>query len=276
MSASAKSYPFPVLGNLDDIQGQFNPTLRYSLEPNLVIIESDFELINETIESLVKSGKATFLVQVECGSTFYRKTFTTQENRIRIEIEAGDVREKVDVSYSVVSLANIPDYNPVGIHPDLAGEPSEVEKGDVLADGGAGWFTADKTFDPLKAPVSSFMKIQEGNKKSGPMTIDYGDDQILIKLSKDDFENYKFARKYAIPILHSSIVLPSLVDVIYTMNSKQSDYGDQPWFSRIQQICRERSINLDNPIDAAQQLLGQPIDRGLSEIQRIMDNEGDI
>lgn len=275
MSASTKSYPFPVLGNLDDISGQFNPSLRYTLEPNKVIIESNFELSNATIEDLIRQSKATYFVQVECGSTFYRKSFTTQENKIRLEIEAGDLRDKVDVSFSVVATADIPDYNPEGVHPDLAGDPSFVEKGDVLADGGSGWFTADKTFDPLKAPVSSFMKIQEGTKKSGPMTIDYGDDQILIKLAKEDFERYKYARKYAIPLLHSTIVFPALLDVLYTMNSKQNDYADQPWFSRIQQICRERSINLDDPVSAAQTLLGQPVERGLAEIQKITESDSE-
>jgi hypothetical protein len=273
MSASTKSYPFPVLGNLDDIAGQFNPTLRYSLEPNKVVVESDFNLENSTIENLVSQKSATYLVQVECGSTFYRNVFVTSDNKIRIEIDAQDLRDKVDVSFAVVATKDIPNYDPEGIHPDLAGEPSYVEKGDVLADGGTGWFTADKTFDPLKAPVSSFMKIQEGTKKTGPMEIDYGDDHILIKLAKNDFENYKFTRKYATSVLHSSLVLPALIDVLYTMNNKQSDYSDQPWFSRIQQICRERSINLDEPLMAAQQLLGQPIDRSLSQVQQIMDSE---
>src|SRR5205807_2685433 len=118
------------------------------------------------IEELIADNKAAYFVEIECGSTFYRRTFSTSENKIRIEIEAGDLRDKVGVSFSVCATAEIPDYSPEGVHPDLAGDPVDVEKGDMLADGGAGWFTADKTFDPLKAPLSSFMKIQEGPKKT--------------------------------------------------------------------------------------------------------------
>lgn len=273
MNVSAKSYPFPVLGNQDDIKGQFNPTLRYTLEPSSVVIESEFNLSNPTIEELVAANKAAYFVEVECGSTFYRRTFSTSEMKIRIEIEAGDLRDKVDVSFCVCATEDIPGYSPEGVHPDLAGDPVDVEKGDVLADGGTGWFTADKTFDPLKAPVSSFMKIQEGTKKVAPMYMEYGDEHILIKLSKDDYGKYQFARKYAVPIVHSALVLPALIDVLYTMQTNKSDFADRPWFTRIQQICRERDINPDDPISAAQALLGQPIDRSLAEIERIMDTE---
>lgn len=277
MAATSKSYPFPVLGNEDDISGRFNPSLRYTLEPHTVVIESEFELSNPTIEKLVNEKKAAFFVQVECGNTFYRRTFTTYEPKIKIEIQAGDLRDRVDVSFCICATQDIEEYSPDGIHPDLAGEPTTVEAGDVLADGGTGSFLADKTFDPLKAPISSFMKIKEGNDKSAPMYIDYGDDQIIIKLSKDDYKKYKFARKYAVSTLHSSLVLPALIDTIYTINRDQGLYQGSPWFNRVQQICRERSIDLNDPLLAAQLLLGKPIERGLQEInEKTTEDSEDI
>lgn len=274
MSTSSKSYPFPVLGNEDDISGRFNPTMRYTLEPHLIIIESEFELSNTTIEKLVENKRAAYFVQVECGNTFYRRTFTAFESKIKIEIDAGDLRDRVDVSFCVCAMDDIEAYSPEGIHADLAGEPTFVEAGDVLADGGAGWFMADKTFDPLKAPISSFMKIKESPEKTGPMTIDYGGDQIVIKLSKDDYKKYKFARKYAVSTLHSSLVFPALVDTIYTINSDSGQYSGAPWFSRVQQICIERSIDLNDPLFAAQQLLGRPVERGLAEIEEKTTEDG--
>jgi len=72
MAASSKSYPFPVLGNEDDIKGLFKPSMRYTLEPNEVVIECEFELSNPTIEKLIAENKAGYFVQVECGNTFYR------------------------------------------------------------------------------------------------------------------------------------------------------------------------------------------------------------
>jgi hypothetical protein len=275
MTTTNKSYPFPVLGNEDDIQGLFNPTMRYTLEPNVITIECSFQLTNSTIEELISTSKAAYFVQVECGSTLYRRTFVTSTPKLNLEINSQDLRDRVDVNFCICAIQNISQYSPAGIHPDLAGEPVSVDKGDVMADGGSGWFMADKTFDPLKAPVSSFMKIKEGNEKNGPMTIDYGGDQILIKLSKDDYKNYIYARKYAISTLHSSLVLPALIDSLYIISRDEGTYQDSPWFNRIKQICRERDIDLTDPVTAAQRLLGKPIERGLKEIKALSSDNSE-
>lgn len=275
MAATSKSYPFPVLGNEDDIKGLFKPVMRYTLEPNVVVIECEFELSNPSIEKLMADKNAAYFAQVECGNTFYRRTFITHEPKLKIEIGAGDLRDRVDVSFCVCAVNDIPSYSPEGIHPDLAGEPTAVEKGDVLADGGTGSFMADKTFDPLKAPVSSFMKIKEANEKSAPMVIDYGGDQILIKLSKDDYKNYVFARKYAVSTLHSSLVLPALVDALYVISKDDGTYEGSPWFSRIKQICRERDIDITDPLTAAQRMLGKPVERGLKEVKTLSSDNGE-
>ena len=185
------------------------------------------------------------------------------------------MRERVDVSFCVCATQDIQDYSPEGIHPDLAGEPIAVEKGDVLADGGTGSFMADKTFDPLKAPVSSFMKIKEASEKSAPMAIEYGGDQIIIKLSKDDYKNYVFARKFAPSSLHSSLVLPALVDVLYVINKDDGRYEGSQWFDRIKQICRERDIVLDDPLIAAQRILGKPVERSLKEVKTLSSDNGE-
>lgn len=273
MAVKYKSYPFPVLGNEDDVAGQFRPAMRYTLEPDTVIIECDFDLVNRSIESLIHDEQASFLVQVECSSTFYRRTFVSHERHEEIVIEAGDLRDKVDVSFFVCATSTLENYHPEGIHPDLEGQPSFIEKGDVLAEGGTGSFLADKTFDPLKAPVSSFMKIKEATEKSTPMSIDYEGDQIVIKLSKDDYKSYKYARKYAISSLHSSLVLPALVDTLYVINKDDGTYDDMPWFNKIKQICRERDIDLSDPLIAAQRMLGKPIERGLNEIKKLSSDD---
>lgn len=273
--AITKSYPFPVLGNEDDIKGLFRPKFRYTLEPITVVIDCEFEVSNPTIEQLLAEDKAAYLVQVECGNTFYRRTFSTVSKDLSIEIAAGDLRDRVDVSIVICATEEIPEYNPEGVHPDLAGEPTFVEKGDVLADGGAGSFVADKDFDPLKAPVSSFMKIKESDEKSSPMVIDYSGDQIVIRLSKGDYKNYAFARKYATSSLHSSLVLPALIDAIYVINNKGGEFEGQPWYNRIKQICRERDIDINDPLTAAQRMLGKPVERGLKEVRHLSSDNGE-
>ena len=275
MKVSTKSYPFPVLGNLDDVNGIFSPRMDYTLTPNQVILDCQFELENETIEGLLANSSASFYIQLECPSTFYRRTFSTTENKIRIEIPAGDLRDKVNATFLVCSNIQIPEYSPAGVHPDLAGEPSYVEPGDILADGGIGFFIADKTFDPLKAPISSFMKINKGTAKSGPMVIDYEDEQIIIVLSEEDYDRYLYVKNSAPNILHSSLVLPALTDVLYTMKYDTKAHEDQPWYGRLQQIIVQQKIDMSEPIVAAQQILGEPLQRSFDEIKKVAVEEED-
>jgi hypothetical protein len=274
MKVSAKSYPFPVLGNQDDIvKGQFNPSMRYTLEANEVVLNCSLQLTNPTIVEYVTDGTASFYIEVECSGTFFRKTFRSNDEETQIRIDANEVRDKVTVTFFVCANKPIELYNPEGVHPDLEGEPSFVETGDVLADGGSGWFIADKQFDPLKAPISSFMKIQKGTDKSGPMSIVYEEESIIIVLSVEDYDRYNSIRNYAPNTLHSSLVLPALVDVLYQMVQNKKQYEDKPWYGKIQQITMQRHIKLEEPITAAQQLLGQPVSRSLDEINKNSEEE---
>ncbi len=277
MKVSAKSYPFPVLGNQDDIvQGQFNPSLHYTLEQDEVVLNCNLLLTNPTISELIEEEVASYYIQVECAGTFYRRTFKSNLEDTQIRIDASDVRDKVTVTFLVCANRPIESYNPVGIHPDLEGDPSYVETGDVLADGGSGWFIADKQFDPLKAPISSFMKIQKGLNKTGPVNIVYEEDSIIIVLSEEDYEKYNSIRNYSPNTLHSSLVLPALVDVLYQMKYSKQQYEDKPWFGKIQQITLQRQIKLDEPVLAAQQILAQPISRSLEEINRNSETGGGL
>ncbi len=275
MEDSIKSFPFPVLGNGDDINGQFNPVMKYTLEPNLITIDISFELKHETIEDLIGSGSANYLVETQCGATFFRSAYSTTEPSFRVEIPSDQLRDEVVVSFYICSTRPITNYDPVGVHIDLAGDVVDVETGDILAVGGYGRFFADKDFDPLKAPVSSFMKIMEGTYQDGPISIEYDGEQILIQVSKNDYKKYQNTKSQTPHTLHASLVLVALTDVLYTMNSPQgkSNYSDQPWFGRIQQICRERNINPDEPLTAAQKILGEPLARSLRELQGLVDEE---
>jgi hypothetical protein len=275
MQDSLSSYPFPVLGNGDDIAGIFSPTMLYTLG-NMITIDIQFELQHISIESLIKEKKAAFFVEIQCGSTFFRQIYQTFERKYKVEINSKDLRDSVSVNFYICAIQPIFSYNPEGVHSDLAGDAVSVEAGDIIADGGTSSFIADKTFDPLKAPVSSFMKIMENPNIDEQMNINYEqNDRIVLELSKKDFTKYNNVKGRAVASIHSSIVLVALVDVIYTMNSEigKRDYGESAWFNKIQEICRYKNIDLDNPLITAQKLLGNPLERSLSETERLLENE---
>lgn len=279
MKVNAKSYPHPVLGNGDDLGGLFKVELTYELSRDAVVLNPAFTLRNAGIEDLIKKGKASLVAEVECRSTFYRKSFATKNQSERISIPAKLLRERVTVSFSVCADQDIRGYKPTEAHPDFDGAPPfDVEAGDVLAIVGQISFTADKSFDPLRPPVSSFMSIMEGSHHEGPMRIDYEAEKITIILSKADWKEYLGVRgqKPVQGILHSAVVFPALVDAISKVESPAgAEYEDMNWYGRLDSIMEAKSLKDKDPFEAAQKILDNPASRGFSGIATLINSDGE-
>lgn len=277
MKVNAKSYPHPVLGNEDDLGGLFKVDFRYELSKEEVVLNPSFNLKNIAIEDLIRKGKASFVVEVECRGTFFRTSFATRKQAERFIIPAKFVRERVTVGFFICANEDIRGYRPSQCHPDYDGAIFDLDQGDVLALGGYCSFVAEKSFDPLRPPVSSFMSIMEGPHHEGPMEIDYDREKITIILSKDDWKKYLEVRnqKASMGILHASIVFPALVDAIHQVQKHDSDYEEMNWFGRLEAILEARSLQEKEPFQAAQKLLENPAARGFAGIGSLLEVTND-
>lgn len=272
MKVNTKSYPQPVLGNGDDLGGSFKVELPYELGRETVVLNPTFAIKNAAIEDLIKKGKASFVAEIECRSTFYRKSFSTRNLNERFSIPASSLRERVTVGFFVCADQEIKGYRPSEPHPDYEGVPFDVEPGDVLAVGGYSSFIALKSFDPLRPPVSSFMSITEGFQHEGPMQVDYEAEKITVILSKADWKSYLevYGQKAVHGILHSSIVFPVLVDAIHKMRST-TEYENMNWHGRLDAILEANGLQEKDPVEAAQKILNNPITRNFAGIEGLIN-----
>jgi len=269
MKVNSKSYPHPVLGNGDDLGGFFRVEFPYELGRDEVVLNPTFALKNSGIEDLIKKGKASFIAEVECRSTFFRKSFSTRNETEKFSIPSKALRERVTVGFYVCADQNIKEYRPAEPHADYEGAVFDIDAGDILAVGGSSSFIAEKSFDPLRPPVSSFMSIMEGSHQVGTMQIDYDADKITIILSKADWKNYLEVRrqKPAQGILHGTIVFPALVDAIYKIQNSSGSYEGSNWYGRLEAILEARKLQDKDPFEAAQKILDNPVTRSLAGIE---------
>ncbi len=277
MKVNAKSYPYPVLGNEDDIDGVFDVEFHYELSKNEVALHVSFKVRNETIEKLISVGKASYVIETECPATFYRKSFSTKNAEERVSIPAKLLREKVTVGFFICSDTDVKDYMPSKSNPDYGNISFEIEKGDVLATGGHSTFIAEKTFDPLKPPLGSLFTVTMGSHFDGPMEIDYSYDKITLILSKEDYKNYQEIKNQKITqnTLHSSLVFPVLVDAIYQINNGD-DFSDMNWYSRLDTILAEKGLKEKDPLLAAQIILDYPEKRNFQSLNHMLEgSQGD-
>lgn len=277
MKVNAKSYPHPVLGNEDDLGGFFKVEFKYELGKDDIVLNPAFILKNKDIEDFVKSGKASFVAETECRSTFFRTSFPTRKQTERFSIPAKLLRERVTVGFYICADDDIKGYKPSECHPDYERASFDIEKGDVLAIGGYCSFIAEKNFDPLRPPVSSFMSIREGTNHEGPMEIDYESDKITIILSKADWKNYLEVRnqKTAEGILHSSVVFPALIDAIHRIQNGSGEYEDMNWFGRLEAILDAKGLREKEPFEAAQKILENPATRSFQSIESLLEVNND-
>ncbi len=273
MKVNTKSYPHPVLGNGDDLNGSFSVQLPYELGREAIVLNPTFALKNFVIEEFIKKSKASFIVEVECRNTFFRKSFSTRNMVERFSIPASSLRERVTVGFYVCADQDIKGYRPSDPHSDYEGAEFDLEAGDVLAVGGYSSFIALKSFDPLRPPVSSFMSIIEGFQHEGPMEVDYDQSKITVILSKVDWKSYVevFGQKAVQGILHSSVVFPVLVDAIYKMQTSGSEYENTNWYGRMEAILDANGLQGKDPIEIAQKILNNPVNRSFRSIEDLIN-----
>ena len=141
----------------------------------------------------------------------------------------------------------------------------DIEKGDVLAVFGKSSFNADIIYERLKA-VSQILVVKP-TKDFDIVNVNLDEPKITVEIPEEDYEN--FASNYSdekyIPIIHSSIVLNSLLVALYNIEK----YKDKFWAEAIMyRIENEKdtfqNLGIDEPENVpeiAQRLLGNPTSR---------------
>jgi hypothetical protein len=273
MKVNTKSYPHPVLGNGDDLGGFFKVEFHYELGKNEIVLNPKFSLRNSAIEELIKKEKASFVVEVECGSTFFRKIFSTRRLAERFSVPSTVLRDRVTVDFYVCANQDIKSYRPSELHSDYGEALFEIEAGDIMAVGGRCSFIAEKSFDPLRPPVSSIFSIIEGTRHEDPIWADYDGDKIVIVLCKSDWKKYLEVRgqKPSEGIIHGSIVFPVLVDAVHKVQNDGGEYNEKNWFARIEAIIEARKLSDKSALEVAQKILDNPATRSLQGIDTLLN-----
>jgi hypothetical protein len=284
MRFDSLSFPYPVLGVHDDIKGVYETQLSVQLTADKVTLVVDHNLNNASIQSLISSKKAAFSVEINCPKTFCRNVYYSGESKQTIEIPSNMLLDKVSADFYIIAVEDIADYKINEAHEDYNGYKFSLYKGDVIAGGKSASFIAEKSWLALKT-VSSFMDIQKYEEDSGPMKIDLSRDKITVKLSRNDYERYHgtWNRQHFGAIFHSAIVLPALIYALSQMLEDETgdNYGDKKWFQmldyRIKNDDDLKNIVFEqgNIAQIAQILLGNPMDRTLSSLERIAEMDSD-
>lgn len=274
------SFPHPVLGVGDAINSDIE-IVKSEIQSSDDIYEISLRLKqdNDDLTQLLETGKAEFFCEATCSNTLFRKSITSDTNKIKFSIPKKAIKGRVDFLCVLVAKENISNYSNAQSHLDYTGYSFDLGKGDILAYFGELYFIADIKYEKLKA-VSSFMEIVE-NSDLTYANIDLKRAKIRIELPTEAYRSYQGDSvskepKFA-PVFHSSIVLNALLTALYNFENFKEDENCL-WAQTINYRLKEKQFkNLsieekENIPEIAQRLLGNPFNRLLEGLNEIVES----
>lgn len=287
MKINDLSFPYPVLGIGDDILPK--PTFKGEpkVESNTVnyTFTVDFDMVNPTIRQIVSSGSATYLCEVTCSSTLFRKSFRSQTTHFEIVIPKTHLGGRVDFQFTITVTEPIKSYTNPQFHEDYKGFSFDLEPGDLLGFLGEFSYDVDIKYDKLKS-VGTFMQITEGPTLK-LARFNLGGDKIDIQLPTTLYLQYRHSimgNMRLANIIHSSIVFNALVTALLDIQN----FGNTLWARTIKyrfdteatfEDLREQNaledLETDAVIELAQRLLSDPYGRLFSTLRQILDDDED-
>jgi hypothetical protein len=276
MRLSARSYPHPVLGNRDDVPGAgFQAALEMSADKACIYIAADVTCSCQTLNALLKDGRAAYVLHVECSNTLFRRAYEFREPQHRISIGVDNLNDAVEVNVFVRATDRIGDYRVPEAHPDYAGTAFDIQRGDILAVGEGQVFYIESDFDSLSR-IGSIMQINESPKDGDiPMEPTFDGDKIVILLSKSDFADYKVLKLHegVRGPLTTTIVLPVLVEAIHILKEESDGMDDtRRWVRALARRIESLGLTGESqPLLLAQKLLELPVKRALSSSRMLAE-----
>lgn len=278
MDIRYKLFPYPVLSLFtDDYENSgFISEIKAIKDINNIKFYLNVLLDNTELADMIRNDQAEYVYHIECSQTSYREILKTSEIESIKIIPESKLKGRVNVCTFIIAKEKITKFKNNCFNSDYEGLSFSLEKGSILAI--ANQFNIDiiKDIEDISKVPSIFSILKRDIDEGLGMDIDIDGDKIKLWLNDEDFYNYKIASGLPTlqPILHSSIVLPSLIYTFETLRtSNLEDYESYRWFRVIEHILKKSDFEFNKDLledipsyQLAQRLLSLPISRGLNSI----------
>lgn len=287
MDIRYKLYPYPMLAaDMDDyIDSSFTFTVATEKEIREIKFSFQLDLKNDGLFNMIQSGKAEYLIHIECPQTCYRYAIKTSDAGCIHRIPERDLNGRVSVCAFIVAKQDLPAYYNHAFNADYEGLSFSVDRGGILAIGGQYTLNIVKDTEELAKIPSIFTICKRAADSDTGMEIDMEGNKIAVTLSGDSFGRYKNLAselKYQ-PAFHSMIIMPALIYVFETLHREGlENYNDKRWFAAISKTLSKYDVTLNRETlentpsyTLAQKILDLPVDRALSALAEWGDDESE-
>lgn len=291
MAPNSVSFPHPVLGNRDDVEGELAilETSTFALQSEVVHVTLDIHLEQTGLKAKLASGESRWIVTVDCQRTVFRRGFIIDHSegpdgqaRLEFEIERGDIADKVTFVVEIIAASVLENYSSDGFHADYSGFGFRIDPAQILGQSAPAVIQVDQDWDPLNPPTSSFLRIDRApTGLAQKLHVSFDSDEIIVTVNGALFDSIEqlptmLREKFAI----STVVMPALVYVL-TQTSGTWPEGDNSrieleklrWFGGIRSKLESLQMSDADPIEQAYRILEAAPERLSQQISTVADQE---
>lgn len=271
------SFPHPVLGLGDDVGSSFQVS-EFHTDHGVDEIKVTFRVKHNCADltRLIGDGQAAVQVRWTCSSTMSAGSLPLNRTRnhpdgMTLEgfLDQQDIRDQVDLEFSVVALRDIPGFSWEKQHEDYGDQTFDIRKGDYLALGGESSFKADKLFDPMSPPLGSCFKIVPDPSVRRGTIIRFDDPNHVVIAMPEETAHALAGLGGRTDLQISLVVLPALMATISFIQraeaqSNLEEIAEFDWYETVHRLMMSNKADYSQPFEAAQKILENPIDKVLS------------
>lgn len=265
------NYPYPIIREYtDDYQStDFIGELKVLLEPHGYAVHTNFEISNEEIRSLLSKGILTYALEVQCVSTWFRKLYLIQDNKV-IRLDSQMIHERVELMPCIIVATAIEGFTNKDFAEEYQGMKFDLNVGDIIGIGQKRTFDALYQNDIIKNG-SSIVDVG-GSDKLKEIQCDFSRSTIKITLPVDQYESYRSCgyNRSKYKMLNAILIVPVLVEAIGIIaadekdQDHQSGHQNRAWYKTIVVNLKRFAENderkymqlLEKPFASAELLLG--------------------
>ena len=262
------SFPHPVLGVGDDIEGEFNVSLSISRseeKQSVYLTDISFEVDNCYINALIDSGTAEYLLKLYCGSTFQTWVYRNPKS---LSIPETQLANRLELQALIVSKAELTNYSDSSFHPQFGDTVFSVGKNEVIGISGKRIIPINKLDEKLGlGNLFSFRPHKEPNL---PMQVDTSNHkiEIIYPLAEDGGSPPSYLFKKQPWTAYNIFILPALEKAFLHIMENSEEAKSWEWFSILDNLLPENDREDDPQVNAQQVLEGAlPVIRAYQEFQ---------
>lgn len=271
------SYPHPVLGNLDDLDGSVELEISVVVDDAVRITGAIF-VHNNDVAKLIENGDAVAVIRCTCRRTYMRTSCSASDGRFEIEIDKNDLSGEVRLEPFILAAKIIKGYAPPSMNSEYGSASFDLDVGQVIAVLPVHSFEPKTDFDPLRNLGASLIEIASGGRESEPYEVDYELDRILLRISDSAWRSYQGVKNRVPMMVILALVVPVLSEALKRMGEDADQLEDYKWYQRLGMILSNRGIELPVPdsLSVAQSLVSNPLTDALGDLdERLSHDEGD-